>query len=105
MGRAWTQLTTDNADSIVANTAHAYMLITLANSGDMQIYAPGTTLRTLSTTAVTLTSPVWVWNGEIQYLDGSNEIQTIVPDEPTCKRYIDYDGETEFYLDKDNQIS
>ena len=79
------------------------MLITLVN-GDIQIFAPGATLRTIST-GETLPTAAWVWNGDIQYLDGSNEIQTILPDEQTCKRYIDYDGQTEFLLDQDNELS
>ena len=66
-------MTADNAKSIVHNTLNDYMLLSL--DAGFGIYSPGASL-TIIDTVTTLTTDPWIWNGEIQYLDSSNQIQT-----------------------------
>ena len=49
------------------------MLLSL--DAGFSIYSPGASLTTIDT-VTTLTTDPWIWNGEIQYLDSSNQIQT-----------------------------
>ena len=100
------KLSSDNIQNVVYNPVDDYLLITTDDGSNfLKIYSPGASLTDLTYSGtVSLVSPVWFWNGEIQYFDTDNSILTI---EPTfsCKRFIEYDGLTEFYLDHQNEIN
>ena len=104
-GCQWKDLTSDAVVDVAYNSITDFILLLTDDLSDyLKIFSPGNSIKNFEVEeSVSAPDRVWFWGSNLQYIAATDQLEEFTPVEPTCKRFIDYNGPLTFELDKNGK--